>query len=97
MWLLTLIVPPGALRVRLVNVLDEYTSAKMLITGVALCVQVPIAAQAPAEASKVTLVVDKALDKMAAALLSITIASGSVSQVPTLPLGAVVSTTKPLP
>ena len=97
MWLLTSIVPPGALRVRLVKVLAEYTSARKLIAGVALWVQVPIAAQALAEASKVTLVVDKALDTMAAALLSMTIESGSVNQLPVLPLGAVVSTTKPLP
>ena len=63
MLLLTLIVPPWAFRVRLVKVLAEYTSAKKLITGVALCEHVPIEPQLLAVASKVTLVVFRAFDK----------------------------------
>ena len=59
--------------------------------------QLPIPAQLDAVASNVTLVVIKALDKIVAAVLSMMIDRGSVNQLPVLPLGAVVSTTKPLP
>ena len=65
--------------------------------GTELVVQLPIPAQLDAVASNVTLVVFKALDKIMAAVLSMMIDRGSVNQLPVLPLGAVVSTTKPLP
>ena len=59
--------------------------------------QLPIPAQLEAVASNVTLVVFRALESSVAAALSMMIVRGSVSQLPVLPLGAVVSTTKPLP
>lgn len=59
--------------------------------------QLPIPAQLSAVASNVTLVVLRALDNSDAATLSMIIDSGSVNQMPVLPLGAVVSTTRPLP
>ena len=67
------------------------------MSAVAELEHVPMAPHAAADASKVTFVVCSALEIMPAAVLSTMIAKGSVSQVPALPFGAVVSTTKPLP
>ena len=96
---LTLIVPPVAIRLRAVFALSEkmLVPAKKIIDGVLVLLHPPTPPQDPFAASKVTLLLDKALEITPAPMQSTLIDSGSVNQLPVLPWGADVSMDKLAP